>query len=253
MAAPNQCWDPSLYDDKHAFVWHYGASLVELLAPKPGERILDLGCGTGHLTYQIVQCSATVVGLDYSADMLEQARAAYPLLQFIQGDARDFSFAEPFDAIFSNAVLHWIRPPEAVIQCVRDALRPGGRFVAEFGGRGNVGRVLAVLSETAERMGLTPDLPHSYFPSLSEYATLLEGAGLEVRSAVLFDRPTPLEGADGLRDWVKMFRGPTLDSIPAERREDFLQAVEEAARPELFRDGGWVADYRRLRITAVRP
>jgi trans-aconitate methyltransferase len=252
MAAPNQCWDADLYDDKHAFVWQYGASLVELLAPKPGERILDLGCGTGHLTSQIAQAGATVVGMDRSAEMLAQARSAYPLLQFIQSDARDFTFGEPFDAIFSNAVLHWIRPPEAVIQCVRDALRPGGRFVAEFGGRGNVRRVLAILRETAERMGLTPDFPESYFPSLSEYTTLLEAAGLEVRSAVLFDRPTPLQGADGLRDWLKMFRGSTLASLPAERRDEFLLAVEDAARPELFRDGGWFADYRRLRITAVR-
>jgi trans-aconitate methyltransferase len=252
MSASNQCWDANLYDDKHAFVWQYGASLVGLLAPKAGERILDLGCGTGHLTAQIAQAGATVVGLDHSAEMLEQARSAYPLLQFIQGDARDFSFAEPFGAVFSNAVLHWIQPPEAVIRCVRDALRPGGRFVAEFGGRGNVRRVLAVLRETAERMGLTPDLPQSYFPSLSEYATLLEAAGLEVQSALLFDRPTPLEGANGLRDWVKMFRGSTLESIPAERREEYLQAVEEAGRRELFHDGGWVADYRRLRITAVR-
>jgi trans-aconitate methyltransferase len=252
MTTPNQCWDAGLYDDKHAFVWQYGASLVGLLAPKPGERILDLGCGTGHLTSQIAQAGATVVGLDQSAEMLEQARSAYTGLQFIQGDARDFTFADPFDAIFSNAALHWIRPPEAVIRRVRDALRPGGRFVAEFGGRGNVQRVLAALRETAVRMGMTPNLPQSYFPSLSEYATLLEAGGLEVRSAVLFDRPTPLAGTDGLRDWVKMFRGPTLESLPAERREEFLQAVEQAARPDLFRDGGWVADYRRLRMTAVR-
>ncbi|HBI45338.1 MAG TPA: SAM-dependent methyltransferase [Planctomycetales bacterium] len=252
MSAPNQGWDAGLYNDKHAFVWQYGASLVGLLAPKAGERILDLGCGTGHLTAQIAQAGATVVGLDHSAEMLEQARSAYPLLQFIQGDARDFTFAEPFDAIFSNAVLHWIQPPEAVIRCVRDALRPGGRFVAEFGGRGNVRRVLAVLRDAAEQMGIAADLPQSYFPSLSEYATLLEAAGLEVQSALLFDRPTPLERADGLRDWVKMFRRPTLESLPAERREEFLQNVEEAARPQLFRDGGWVADYRRLRVVAVR-
>jgi trans-aconitate methyltransferase len=252
MPAPNQHWDAGLYDDKHAFVWQYGASLVQLLAPKPGERILDLGCGTGHLTSQIAESGAQVVGLDHSDEMLAQARSAYPRLEFVQGDARDFTFTEPFDAIFSNAVLHWIRPPEVVIRCVHDALRPGGRFTAEFGGRGNVRRVLGVLRETAERMGLAPDLPDSYFPSLSEYATLLEAAGLEVRSALLFDRPTPLEGADGLRSWVKMFRGSTLESMPAERREEYLLAVEEAARPELFRNGGWFADYRRLRVVAVR-
>ena len=252
MAIPSQCWDAGLYDDKHAFVWHYGASLVELLAPKSGENILDLGCGTGHLTDQIAQKGAKVVGLDHSAEMLEQARSAYPGLQFLQGDARDFTFAEPFDAIFSNAVLHWIRPPEAVIRCVRDALRRGGRFVAEFGGRGNVRHLLDAVRKAAEQLGVSADFPQSYFPSVGEYTPLLEAVGLEVRSALLFDRPTPLEGPNGLRDWVKMFRGSVLESVPAERRDDFLQAVEEAARPDLFRDGGWFADYRRLRFVAVR-
>src|SRR4051794_7796734 len=126
MSASNQRWDADLYDDKHAFVWRHGASLAELLAPKPGERILDLGCGTGHLTAKIAESGARVVGLDHSAEMLAQARAAYPALQFVQGDARNFAFAERFDAIFSNAVLHWVRPPEAPIRCVRDSLRLGG-------------------------------------------------------------------------------------------------------------------------------
>ena len=252
MAAAPQSWDPGLYDDKHAFVWQYGASLVELLAPKPGERILDLGCGTGHLTAQIADAGATVVGMDHSAEMLEQAHAAYPTLQFLQADARDFYFDEPFDAVFSNAVLHWVRPPEAVVQRVYAALRPGGRFVAELGGRGNVHRVLNAVHNAAEQLGLPADFLQSYFPSVGEYTPLLEAAGLEVRSAILFDRPTALAGADGLRNWVKMFRRPVVASVPAERRDDFLSAVEEAARTELFRHGGWFADYRRLRITAIR-
>src|SRR2546423_478698 len=107
MSTPGQRWDADLYDDKHAFVWRHGASLVDLLDPKPGERILDLGCGTGHLTAKIAESGATVVGLDHSAEMLNQARAAYPGLEFVRGDARDFAFSEPFDAVFSNAVLHW--------------------------------------------------------------------------------------------------------------------------------------------------
>ncbi len=192
------------------------------------------------------------VGLDSSAEMLAHARAAHPELQFIHGDARKFTFPESFDAVFSNAALHWIRPPEAVVARVYDALRLGGRFVAELGGRGNVRRVLAAVRAAAEQIGVNADFPQSYFPSVGEYTPLLESAGLEVRSAVLFDRPTPLAGAHGLRDWVKMFRGQVLESVLAERREDFLNAVEEAGRPELFRDGQWFADYRRLRIVAVR-
>ena len=114
-----QTWDAGLYDDKHAFVWKHGASLVELLAPRAGERILDLGCGTGHLSAAIAAVGAMVVGLDQSAEMLEQARAAYPQMKFLVGDAREFAFDEPFDAVFSNATLHWVRPPEAVVQRVR--------------------------------------------------------------------------------------------------------------------------------------
>jgi trans-aconitate methyltransferase len=249
---PTQEWDAGLYDGKHAFVWKHGASLVELLAPKAGERVLDLGCGTGHLTAAIAAAGAAVVGLDRSAEMLGQARAAYPHLEFVRGDARDFAFDQPFDAVFSNATLHWVRPPEAAARCVRDALKPGGRFVAEFGGRGNVRAVAAALRAAAERLGLPPQEPPWYFPGVGEYAAVLEGAGLEVRLASLFDRPTPLEGEGGLRDWVAMFGRALLEGVPAGRREEFLGAVEDAARPTLFRDGGWTADYRRLRVVAAR-
>lgn len=252
MSTPSTPWDAQLYDRKHAFVWEHGASLVELLAPEPGERILDLGCGTGHLTARIAEAGAAVVGLDHSPEMLSQARTAYPQLEFVQADARDFAFERPFDAVFSNAVLHWIRPAEQVVGRVRDALKPGGRLVAEFGGRGNVRGIEAALQAAAESLGLRLDMPAWYFPGLGEYAMLLDTAGLEARFAALFDRPTPLEGPGGLRDWVAMFARSALDSVPPERREDFLRAVEDGARPMLFRGGTWVADYRRLRVVAVR-
>jgi SAM-dependent methyltransferase len=251
MSTSSQHWDADLYDNKHAFVWQYGASLVELLAPKPGERVLDLGCGTGHLTAAIAQASGNVVGLDHSAEMLAQARAAYPQLSFLQGDARDFRFEEPFDAVLSNAMLHWVRPPEPVARCVREALKPGGRFVAEFGGRGNVAVLIQAMRTAFEKMGLQVAEMPWYFPSVGEYATLLEAAGLEVRFATLFDRPTPLEGPDGMKAWVRMFGRGLLDAVPVERQEELLTIVEEEARPVLYREGGWFADYRRLRVTAV--
>jgi trans-aconitate 2-methyltransferase len=149
-------------------------------------------------------------------------------------------------------VLHWVAQPEAVIRCVRDCLRPGGRFVAELGGRGNVRAIVAALRGAAERVGMPAEPPPWYFPGVAEYATLLESAGLEVRFTTLFDRPTPLEGAGGLRDWVAMFAGGALEAVPPRRREEFLRAAEEAARPALFRAGAWTADYRRLRVVAVR-
>ncbi len=252
MGGTPQIWDADLYDDKHAFVWQYGASLVKLLAPRAGERVLDLGCGTGPLTHQIAQAGASVVGLDFSDEMLNQARSAFPELEFVRGDARDFHFGAPFDAVFSNAVLHWVSPPEAAVRCVAAALKPGGRFVAEFGGRGNVRVIVAALRTAAQRLNLHPEEPRWFFPGVAEYATMLEAAGLEVRFATLFDRPTPLEGPTGLRNFIAMFIRATLESVPPDRRDDFLRAVEDAARPELFRDGSWSADYRRLRVVAVR-
>src|SRR5260221_6945847 len=119
-------WNAGLYEDKHSFVWEYGKALLDLLAARSGERILDLGCGTGHLTDRIAAAGAEVVGIDSSPAMVEQARRSYPPLRFEVGDARDFSFPEPFDAVFSNAVLHWITEPERVLACVQRALRPGG-------------------------------------------------------------------------------------------------------------------------------
>jgi trans-aconitate methyltransferase len=252
MSTANQSWDAGLYDGRHAFVWKHGAALVELLAPQPNERILDLGCGTGHLTAQIAAAGARVVGLDHSAEMLSQARSAYPHLEFIQADARSFAFADPFDAVFSNAALHWITEPATVVGRVRDALKPGGRFVAEFGGRGNVQIIRAAMRAAAHRLSLPVEESPWYFPTIGEYAALLEAAGLEVRFALLFDRPTPLEGPEGLRDWVRMFGHRELAMVPPEQREAFFLAVEEAARGPLFRDGGWTADYRRLRIVAFR-
>src|SRR5262249_35286620 len=142
---PNAKWDPALYEDKHAFVWRHGASLVELLAPQPGEHVLDLGCGTGHLTAAIAKAGACVVGIDQSPEMIAQARKHYPNLRFESGDARRLAFAEEFDALFSNAVLHWISEAELVVQSVARALKPGGRFVAEFGGKGNVRAIITGL------------------------------------------------------------------------------------------------------------
>src|SRR5262249_56540999 len=129
----------------HSFVWKHGAALIEVLAPRPGERILDLGCGTGHLTAQIAEAGAEVIGIDSSPGMIAEARRLYPHVRFEVADARDFALDAGFDAAFSNAVLHWIKEPERAIACVRRALKPGGRFVAEFGGRGDVRAIVAAL------------------------------------------------------------------------------------------------------------
>jgi trans-aconitate methyltransferase len=245
-------WDATRYDHEHSYVWKYGASLLELLAPQPGERILDLGCGTGHLTAQIAEVGASLVGIDKSASMVAEARRNYPQLRFEVADARTFSFAEPFDAVFSNAALHWIKEPERVITCVREALKPGGRFVAEFGGKGNVQEIVAALTEAALAITGATLEPPWYFPGIAEYATLLERGHLEVTFATLFDRPTPLEGEGAMRRWVEMFAADPLSQMGPEKRDAFLGHVEGRLRPVLFRNETWFADYRRLRVVARR-
>jgi trans-aconitate 2-methyltransferase len=245
-------WDTALYDEKHSFVWKYGASLIDQLRPATGERVLDLGCGTGHLTARIAEAGAEVVGIDSSPEMIAEARRLFPTIRFEVADARDFAFDEPFDAVFSNAVLHWVKPPERAVDRVRRALKQGGRFVAEFGGRGNVAAIVAALDAASRAVGMGAWEHPWYYPGIGEYASMLERAGLEVTDAALFDRPTALEGDDGLRHWVEMFARDLVARVPAEDRERFFRHAEEAARPRLHRDGTWYADYRRLRVVARR-
>jgi trans-aconitate methyltransferase len=248
-------WDAKLYDAKHDFVWKYGFDLVSLLAPRAGERILDLGCGTGHLTAQIAESGVHVTGVDRSAEMVAAARLKYPNLKFEISDARNLAFREEYDAVFSNATLHWIHEPELVLQGVWRALRPGGRFVAELGGKGNIRVMQDAFDVALGELGLAKagEVQPWYYPSVSEYSTLAEKNGLEVRHITLFDRPTGLaDGAAGMRNWINMFGANYLAKAGAARREEFLGRVEEILRPKLFRDGQWWADYRRLRLAAYK-
>jgi trans-aconitate methyltransferase len=252
----DKAWDGRLYDSKHSFVWKAARDLVTLLDPKPGERILDLGCGTGHLTQQIASSGATVLGIDVSEAMLDEARRSYPALIFEKADAAAFETPAPFDAVFSNAALHWIRPPEAVARRVHAALRPGGRFVAELGGEGNVRTVHGALEQAIREAGHEP-LDESallYFPSLGSYASVLEAAGFRVTHAFHFDRPTRLPEGDGeLRNWIRGFADRFLAVVPEPEREGVLGTVEERVRGRLSHDGAWHIDYVRLRVRAEKP
>jgi trans-aconitate methyltransferase len=249
-------WDAQLYDSKHSFVSRYGADVIALLAPQPGERILDLGCGTGHLTYQIAGANVDVVGLDSAASMIEQAKANYPDLHFELGDATGLHFTEEFDAVFSNAVLHWINQPAKVISGVWRALKPGGRFVAEFGGKGNVQAIAQAIHHALVVSGYASDEPFNpwYFPSIAEYGTLLEQQGFQLTYATLFDRLTPMtEGDKGMQNWIAMFASNLLASVPVDQRASVLTKIEDNLRSKLYQDGTWFIDYRRLRVLAIKP
>jgi len=247
-------WDVSLYDNKHSFVWKYGEELIELLSPRKGERILDLGCGTGHLTHKLAASGAKVVGIDSDPEMIAEARKSYPDLQFKVADGSNFHFPGLYAAVFSNAALHWIKEPERAIASVWSQLKPEGRFVAEFGGKGNVQAIIDAISRAIETFGY-PQKPEDnpwYFPSVGEYSTLLEKQGFLVEYAALFDRLTPLDGAGGMRDWIDMFGNVFLQGIPTEKRIGVIKEIENQLRSRLYRNGTWFADYKRIRVVAVK-
>ena len=240
-------WNADAYQNKYGYVWQHGESLIELLNPQPKERIVDLGCGTGQLTDKIARCEAISVVLDSDRAMIAQAQANYSHISFQVADATTFELEQPADAIFSNAVLHWVTDAASATQQIARSLKPGGRFVAEFGGHGNVKTILKILSEVTQK-----PLQPWYFPTIAEYSNLLEQVGLEVVYANLFDRPTPL-GESGLSGWLTMFGQRFFPQLSSSEWNEITQAVESVARKSsLYQDGEWIADYRRLRVVALK-
>ena len=249
-------WNPELYTQKHNFVYKYGEGLVELLAPQPGEQILDLGCGTGELTNQINKAGADVVGIDSSKKLISAACEQFPHLPFYHQDATQLTEVERYDAVFSNAVLHWIQDQDAVTQGMFRALRPGGRLVVELGGEGNVQQIRAALKKTLQRRGYqkAADTTLWHFPSVGQYTTLLEQHRFRVQSAQHYDRPTELaDTKHGIINWLMMFANSYLETVPPEERTLVLEEVQELLRPILLRNQQWYADYQRLRVTAIKP
>ena len=256
MAAETVSWNSELYQSSHAFVWQFGRDLLSMLLPKAGERILDIGCGTGQLTAEIAKSGAEVVGLDQSAEMIASARKNFPELRFEVFDIATATHDNEFDAVFSNAALHWVRNQEGAVTAMARSLKPGGRLVFEMGGRGNIRQVWNAATQALTAMGVeNPEkLSPWFYPSIGEYAPMLESRGLLVTFAVLFDRPTPLEGGEcGLRNWLEMFGMFAEHVLRLDQREEFMQRIEDLARPALFHDGEWTIDYKRLRMIAVKP
>jgi trans-aconitate methyltransferase len=251
--APAQEWNSSRYAENARFVSDLGQPVLDLLNPQPGERILDLGCGDGALTEKLVAAGAEVLGVDASPDMVAAAKARGLNVHVADGYSLNFRFQ--FDAVFSNAALHWMkRDPDAVIQGVHRALRPGGRFVAEMGGFGNVAAITVALCGTLAQFGIAnpPAFSPWYFPSADEYRERLDRAGFQVDYIELIPRPTLLP--TGMRGWLETFAIPFTKALAAEKRSEFLDSVTEKLRPALCdHKKNWTADYVRLRFLAVKP
>jgi trans-aconitate methyltransferase len=243
-------WSSLRYGQNARFVSDLGEPVVRLLNPQPGERILDLGCGDGVLTQKIASTGAQVVGVDGSADMIAAARRNG--VDATIADAHRLGFEAEFDAVFSNAALHWMkRDPDLAIDGVYRAIKPGGRFVAEMGGHGNVAAISVALFAALENYGVEDCAAVSpwYFPSANEYRKKLEGRGFQVEYIELIPRPTPLP--TGMRGWLETFAMAFTQVVPQPKRSAFLDEVTERLRPVLCdSDGQWTADYVRLRFLA---
>lgn len=246
-----QRWDPERYARDAGFVSELGRPVVALLDPRPGERVLDLGCGDGRLSEEIAALGASVVGVDSSPEQVAAARARG--VDAHVADAEGLAFEPEFDAVFSNAALHWMRRPDAVISGVWRALRPGGRFVGELGGEGCVARIRKALLDALARRGIDGRAADPwYFPSAAEYAGRLARSGFEVASIALFPRPTPLPG--DVTTWIETFAQSFLSAVEGPEVAVLLAEVREALRPELCdAEGRWTADYVRLRFDARKP
>jgi SAM-dependent methyltransferase len=245
-----QTWDPERYARNARFVADLSAPVVDLLAPRSGERILDLGCGDGVLTAKLASMGCHVVGVDASAAQIEAARKLGLDVRVMNGEELDFD--SEFDAVFSNAALHWMSSPAKVIAGVRRALKPHGRFVAEFGGHDCVAKIRKALVESLNRRGIDGVAADPwYFPTVEDYSQQLTLGGFVVNYIALIPRPTPLPG--DITGWLDTFSESFTSTLSPAERPSYLAEVREALRPELCdAEGKWTADYVRLRFEAIK-
>lgn len=247
-------WDANLYDRNHCFVSSYGNSLIELLDPQQGEKILDLGCGTGDLANELNNASVDVLGIDRSKNMIKKAQSKYPHINFQVGDATNLDYECEFDAVFSNATLHWIKRPKQVLSCIYKSLKPGARYVAEFGGKGNIETIANEIIRQLGNLGVEydPDTFPWYYPSIAEYASLMESVGFRVTFARHYDRPTPLKGKDGLKNWIEMFGIHMLQGVNETKKKEIITKVKNSLKTVLYKENNWIADYKRIRIMGIK-
>jgi SAM-dependent methyltransferase len=246
-------WDPASYAENAGFVPALGNAVLELLDPRPGERILDLGCGDGVLTEKLLAAGAAVIAVDASPDMVAAAKRRGLDARIMDGQA--LPFADEFDAVFSNAALHWMLQPVPVIAGVYRALKPGGRFVAECGGFGNIAAIRTGIRAVLALHGYAlPPKDSQFYPTAEEYAALLTDAGFTAIDAKIIPRPTPLP--TGMVGWLKTFRQGFLDTmnVPQDAQPALWDEIAAFLKPALCdMQGNWVGDYVRLRFSATKP
>jgi trans-aconitate methyltransferase len=244
----SQSWNPGEYSARGRFVTDLGANILQWLHPKRGEEILDLGCGDGVLTAQIAERGARVLGVDASPEMVEAAHIRGIAARVM--DATQLTFQRRFDAVFSNAALHWIHDQPALLRGVARAMKPGGRFVAEMGGHGNIAAIRVALHAALAHHGRAERMAaDNYFPTVAEYRGLLQSHGFVVDAIELVPRPTPL--ASGMRAWLIMFRRGVFEAVPENLRDTIMDETLGHLAPALCdKDGNWTADYVRLRFRA---
>ncbi|HHP7232064.1 MAG TPA: class I SAM-dependent methyltransferase [Xenococcaceae cyanobacterium] len=245
-----QNWQAQQYRKNASFVAQLGTPIIELLAPQKTEKILDLGCGDGKLTLAMQQYGCDVLGVDSSISMVKAAKQLGLNVRVLSGESLDFN--QEFDAVFSNAALHWMTNLQQVVAKVYQALKPQGRFVGEFGGQGNIQCLVATISAIFQDFPEFGEFNNPwYFPSVVEYSEILTKAGFNVEYIELIPRPTPL--SNGIVEWLQIFANGITSHLSKQQQQVFLQEAETRLRPLIFSETqGWVADYVRLRFKVIK-
>lgn len=241
-------WNAEKYNEDFKFVHKYGEDVMELLTSPKGSNVIDLGCGNGNLTKKLKEKGYNVIGIDDSDEMLNIARKKYNEIKFVKGNALTFKI-EPADAIFSNAVLHWIdkEKQQELLNNIASNIKKGGEFVCEFGGNGCAKIVHSELRRIFEKNNLKYKF-NFYFPTIGEYAPLMEKVGLRVKYAILFDRPTLQNGENGLEEWIRMFNMAPFKGLTENKIQEIINETKKRLEPVLCKEGKWFVDYVRIRF-----